>query len=144
MQELEYNSKLPSSSAGKEVSSETKVRNSHLSSGLKSIAEKAREEEPNQCIQEPLLDVSCAKKCEDAKEETRCESVPDVDSSESQKEEHQPSHECSIPSIPENSKEEHRKPAGELSEEQMVENIQTKSSIWGTLKSAFINIWRKQ
>lgn len=110
MQELEYNSKLPSINGGKEVSTETEVRNSHLSSGLKSNAENSREEEPNQCIQQPLLDVSCAKKSEDAEEETCCESVPDVDSSESKNEEHQ-SHEYSVPNIPENKKEEYRKSA---------------------------------
>ncbi|XP_074368892.1 uncharacterized protein LOC141708940 [Apium graveolens] len=181
MQELEYNSKLPSSNARKEVSSETEVRDSHSSSGLKSNAEKAQKEEFNQCIRQPLVDVSCAKKSEDAeeethfesvsnvdssesqneelqpsnensipnipdnsKEETTCESVPDVDSSESQNEEHQPSHENSIPNVPENSKEEHQNSARELSKEQTVEKIQTKSSIWGTLKSAFINIWKKE
>ncbi|KAK1388095.1 hypothetical protein POM88_016273 [Heracleum sosnowskyi] len=74
----------------------------------------SREEEPNQCIQQPLLDVSCAKKSEDAKEETHGESVPDVDSSESQNAKHQPLHEYSIPNIPENSNKEHRKSAGEL------------------------------
>lgn len=132
MQELEYNSKFPS---WKEVMT------SHLSSGLKINVEKPPEEEPNQCIHQPLLDVSYAKK---SQEGTCCESVPDVDTSETQNEEHQPSHECSIPNIPENNKEEHQKSVGELSEEQMVENIQTKSSFWGTLKSAFINIWRKQ
>lgn len=107
MQELEHNSKLPSSNAGKEVSSKTEVRNNHLSSGLNSNAENAREEEPNQRIQQPLLD-GCAKISEDAVEEAFREFVPDVDSSERKNKEHQ-SHEYSIPNIPENSKEEPRK-----------------------------------
>lgn len=42
---------------------------------------KTREEEPNQCIQQPLLDISCAKKYEDAKKETCSEFMPNVDSS---------------------------------------------------------------
>ncbi|KAL8149789.1 hypothetical protein AgCh_006702 [Apium graveolens] len=81
IQELQYNSKLPSSNAGNEVSSEAEVKNSYLSSGLKNNVEKAREKERNKCIQQPFLDVSSSKKSEDAKEETHCESVPNVDNS---------------------------------------------------------------
>ncbi|XP_017244685.1 uncharacterized protein LOC108216435 [Daucus carota subsp. sativus] len=122
------------------------------------------DEKPNQYFQQPLPEVSSAKKSENAKEETTCESVLDANNLESKNEEYQPHHEYSVPKVPENSKEvkpnqvvvdmdgsesiakEHRKSTGESSEKQTLEKVQTNLSIWGTLKSVagdLFSIWRK-
>lgn len=63
------------------------------------------DEKPNQYFQQPLPEVSSAKKSENSKEETTCESVLDANNLESRNEEYQPYHEYSVPKVPKNSKE---------------------------------------
>lgn len=127
MQELEYNYKLSSSNVGKEVSSQTELRNSYLSSGSKSNADEykpspeicipmkpdyVRTEEPCQIVSDidtsktrgevplPFAEVSSAKKMDDVKEEICYKSVLDVNRLERKNEELRSSPVYSIPMDP--------------------------------------------